>query len=424
MSLLPALQREMGLNIIVVGAGIGGLCSAVALQQAGHNVKVFEKSEFNREVGAALLLAPNAERVLLSLGFDFQRARADEMNCWEVLDGVTLQALSKTDFSDSREKYGASLHSIHRADLHQELLHLASRPAGPESSGRLSLHLASRVVSAHWDGYVDLEDGTRHHADLVVAADGLHSVIRSVVTGDQRQDGMCATPSGMSAFRFLIPTDLLKNNPHFQSLRKIKGPGSTIFADTKHVTERHMVWYDCQQGQVQNFVGVRTTSEAGDHDLKALMRSEFEDFHPSLLQLIQVAPKVTDWPLYIYDPLPVWSKGKIILVGDAAHPMLPFGGQGANQAIEDAGALGALFAGVSSPSLVSERLKLFEDVRRLRASRVQILSKARLGKEKEVEAELMQYADPPGANVPTSIHERYEHDFAFDVLERCREVLA
>lgn len=185
--------------------------------------------------------------MLLSLGFDFQRARANEMTCWEVLDGVTLQTLDKTNLSDSREKYGAPLHTIHRSDLHQELLHLASRPADPESSGQLSLHLASRVVAARADGSVDLEDGTRHHADLVVGADGLHSVIRSVVTGDKHQDGISAKPSGMSAFRFLIPTDLLKDDPQFQNLLKVKGLGSTVFADTKHSTERHLVWYDCQQ---------------------------------------------------------------------------------------------------------------------------------------------------------------------------------
>ena len=171
-------------------------------------------------------------------------------------------------------------------------------------------------------------------------------------------------------------------------------------------------------GEIKQYCGTVDSNPNGFTDLKALMLTEFGHFHPNLLHIIQIAPSVTDWPLCIHNPLPAWSKGKIILVGDAAHPvgkntahvtatelitiqMLPFGGQGANQAIEDAGALGALFAAVSSPSLVTKRLELFEEVRRLRASRVQILSKTRLGKEKEVEAELRQYADPPEAGKST-----------------------
>ncbi|THC94866.1 hypothetical protein EYZ11_005667 [Aspergillus tanneri] len=400
----------MPLQIIVVGAGIGGLCTAIALQQAGHSVKVFEKSQFKGEVGAALLLTPNGERVLSHLGFDLTMARADEMTCWEIVDGVTLQILDRTRLNDSRERYGAPLHTVHRADLHQELLRLASCPS--ERGGHLDIHLATRVVTAHVNGWVELDDGTRHEADLIVAADGLHSILRDMVIGDEYPQLSQPTPSGMSAFRFLIPTPLLQHDEHFQELVKVKGRGSTVFADTQHQTERHLVWYDCQNGQVQNFVGIHATRKEGEDDLKALMAAEFGHFHPSLVHIVQVAPSVTDWPLSIHEPLPVWHRGSIVLIGDAAHPMLPFGGQGANQAIEDAGALGALLTGVHSPAQLPRRLQLFEKVRRLRASRIQVLSKTRLGKEKAVEEELRQYADSPEMDIPTTFQERYQHDFA------------
>ena len=177
-----------------------------------------------------------------------------------------------------------------------------------------------------------------------------------------------------------------------------------------------------------------------------------------------MAPDVTVWPLSYHDPLPIWTRGKVALLGDAAHPvrsappnyllfchevlvtsyvimqMLPFGAQGANQAIEDAGALGALFSNGESVADVPSRLRLFEQVRRLRASRGQSLSRVRLGKEKEVEDRVRLYAEPPNSGayikqnrplliyalypcynckdeltstpvVPTSFAERLSHDY-------------
>ncbi|POR33734.1 3-hydroxybenzoate 6-hydroxylase 1 [Tolypocladium paradoxum] len=351
---MPQVQ-EMPLEVIVVGAGIGGLCTAVAMQQAGHSVKVFEKSRFAAEVGAALLVTPNGERVLSRLGFDFTRARADDMTCFEVLDGVTFEPLSRADLSQARKEFGAPLYTVHRVDLHNELLRLTSD---------LDIRLASRVVAADAEqGFILLEDGTRHHADLIIGADGLHSVLRGVVLGDQ--DAAKATPSGMSAFRFMIPTSQLQDDPHFRELLKLKGRGNSVLADTAHQTERHMVWYTCRDGQIQNFAGIHESMPTGGDVCFPFYPFILRDYRGGLTR--------------------------------ETMQMLPFGAQGANQAIEDAGALGAIFSSSESTLDVAGRLGVFERVRRLRASRVQTMSKVRLGKEGEVEAELRQYADPPGS---------------------------
>ncbi|KAL8699513.1 MAG: hypothetical protein Q9201_005964 [Fulgogasparrea decipioides] len=319
----------MPLNIVVVGAGIAGLSAAVSLRQAGHTVTVFEKSKFAVETGAALLLVSNGTRVLSRLGFSFERARGQHFTAWETLDGRTLANIGSLDLTDAEKRYGAPLMCVHRVDLHKELLRLAS--AEDTNARKVQLHLNSAVIDARPEkGEIELADGSVHKADLIVAADGLHSVLKRVALGSLAS---ISASTGISAFRFLIETRSLMNDPQLVEFlsRKCKGP--TILADTQEVeSERHIVWYDCQGGDVQNLVG-----------------------------------------------------------------MLPFGGQGSNQAIEDAGALGYLLEGVETAAEIPKRLELFETVRRKRASRVQILSKKRVGKEGDVQHELEKHADPPGS---------------------------
>lgn len=207
-------------------------------------LQIFEKSMFLSEAGAALLLAPNGVRVLSHLGFSFSNARADEMTCWEVLNGTTLEAIERTQLHDSQMRYGAKIYTVHRSDLHKELIRMAL--AKIEGLKDVELQLGSPVKTADAEeGSIELEDGTRHRADLIVAADGVHSVLKSAVLGQ----GQAAAPvfSGMNAFRFQIPTELLERDAHFIDMLKLKGKGSTVLVDTKELkSERHLVWYDCQ----------------------------------------------------------------------------------------------------------------------------------------------------------------------------------
>ena len=233
----------MPLNIIIVGAGIAGLCAAVALRQAGHSVVVFEKSQFATEVGAALVLSSNGTRVLSKLGFSFERARGCPIKAWDTLDGTTLGNIGSLDLADAEERYGAPLMSIHRVDLHNELLRLATTDNGRP---KVKLLLSSRVVEANAEeGSVVLLDGSVKRADLIVAADGVHSVLKGVVLGGVSK----ASPTGLSAFRFLIPTERFLDDLQLVEFLKWKCKGPTIFADTRELKrerERHIVWYDCQ----------------------------------------------------------------------------------------------------------------------------------------------------------------------------------
>lgn len=187
-------------------------------------------------------MSPNGTRVLNHLGFSFSRARGCEVGSWQTLDGISLANIATINLAE--QGFGAPAMTVHRVDLHNELLRLASNEDGDVKA--LPLQLGSRVVSASAEeGVVELEDGTQHRADLIVAADGLHSVLRDVALG---YVAVPAMSTGMSTFRFLLPTATMTSDPKLAEFLQWKGKGSsTILADTQEVVkERHMVWYDCQ----------------------------------------------------------------------------------------------------------------------------------------------------------------------------------
>ncbi|KAK7733709.1 hypothetical protein SLS53_008176 [Cytospora paraplurivora] len=388
---------------------------------------VFEKSYFSREVESSFLLTPNAIKVLVALGFDFEKARADDMTYFQVFDGTTLQLLNHTDGSlrDPRDEFGTPLYTLHRNDLVTELLRLAEG---------LDVRLGTKVAGVdEAENALVLENGERHSADLIVAGDGLHSVLRATVLKDEI--AAAAIPSGLNAFRFMIPTNRLQDDEVFLRLKgEVKGKASCLFCDPTRIDmEHHIVWFTCRNEEMQVFVGIHESDRSKNQNLKALMLEEFGHYHKDLKHVISVATNVTDWPLSYHEPLEIWHRGKIVLTGDAAHPMLPLGAQGACHAIEDAGALHGLLDSSITAADIPTRLVMYEKVRRLRASRTQILSNVRLGREKDVYEKLKRYADPSGSGkllfilalslsaparltrdalaVPTSFAERFAHDY-------------
>ena len=161
-----------------------------------------------------------------------------------------MKRVNNIDFSMAEEKFGASCWSVHRVDLHNELLRLATSEDAANSKP-VTLRLGAQVVDGSPDGSITLKDGSRHTADLIIAADGLHSALRDVVLKD---DIMAPSPSGLSSFRFLIDTKVLKSDPKFAPLLEAKGQGFTIIVDEQDkVNERHMVWYPCR-GWVTHFL--------------------------------------------------------------------------------------------------------------------------------------------------------------------------
>ena len=209
------------------------------------------------------------------------------------------------------------MHTAHRNDLYCELVQLATTCAKKP----VLMQLGARVANASAEeGFVELEDGTRHFAYLIVAGDGLHSVLRKVVVTGQDQQPQAM---GMNAFRFLIPTASLHNDPHFLNLLKVKGRGSTVFADTTaaQMSDRHLMWYDCQGYGHATIIPhqMPVTLLSRSIVIPPLPQRGIRTPSVGIYLIYQKTSGRTNWPLSIRDPLPPWYRGKIVLIGDSAH---------------------------------------------------------------------------------------------------------
>lgn len=239
----------MPLNIVILG---DGLVAAISLRQAGHTVLVLEKSALATEVGAALQLHPNAGRVLARLGFDLVRARACREHSWDVLKGTDLSVLSSMPLRKAPGYPEPGTFSVHRVDLHRELLRLATLkdeevPKDANVAGLgppVDIRLASKVRRVSEDGNgVLLESGEEVRGDLIVAADGNRSVVRSYVTQGEGK----TVHSGLAAFRFLLESDKLRRDEELAALLDKAKDAVNLVADTTETErERHMLWYACQ----------------------------------------------------------------------------------------------------------------------------------------------------------------------------------
>ena len=239
----------MALKIIVVGAGIAGLVVATSLRQSGHSVVVLEKYALSElKVGAAVTIAPNGARVLAHLGFSERRARACRPLSFDVLRGTDMKELNSMPYIQMPGHPEPGTLTIHRADLHRELLRIATADDGKQNASwgpPLDIRPGSAVRHVTGDGAgVLLESGEEVHSDLIIGSDGVHSVVRDFVT----QESGKAVHSGMAAFRFLLESDKLRADPELASLLEMSKDHIKLLADTTDMSkERHMIFYACQE---------------------------------------------------------------------------------------------------------------------------------------------------------------------------------
>jgi salicylate hydroxylase len=345
----------------VIGGGIGGLATAAFLYRAGLTATVYEQASGLTEVGAGLIVAPNAARLLRRLAspVTVDQAGVRLETGWEFrrwADGEVLFAQQLGQACVAR--YGEHTWTMHRADL-LDVLRGAVPPEAVELGRRCTgVEPGSTGVTLRF------RTGPPVRAGIAIGADGIHSLVREHVTtaSPPRQSGLCA-------WRTLIPAAAA---PAFA-----RRPVQTLWLGHRH----HLVHYPVSAGRLVNVVAF---SPVGSGDIEswsatgrvADLAAEFANWDSRLCELIAAAQRVGRWSVLDRAPLPRWVRGRVALLGDAAHPMLPFFAQGAGQAIEDAAALATcLAAGTGDPC---QALTRYERIRAARATRVQEASRGRI----------------------------------------------
>jgi salicylate hydroxylase len=366
------------LEVAVVGGGIGGLTLAIALVASDVPVTVYEQAPEHREIGAGVALSANATRHLLRLGLG------------PALDAVSVEpsALVFRRWDDGRiiaahpmgaryrAAFGAPYYGAHRVAL-QRVLAEALGPGVVRHGRRCVAITPSDADRRGGRPSIAFADGTSAVADVVVGADGVHSVARAAVARDRPP-----VFSGTVGYRGLVPVAALPSLPDPTPLQFWAGPRA------------HLLHYTIEGGTIVNFLAVVRQAEwtgpgwneaCGVGDALAA----YEGWHPAVTEMVGAVAEGSRWALHDHAPLPRWSAGRVVLIGDAAHAMLPHQGQGANQTIEDAILIADLLA-EADPGDLPEAFARFEALRRPRTRRIQRWSR--------LAADWMHLPDGPAAD--------------------------
>ena len=367
-------------RIIIVGGGIAGLSAAVALRAPSRQITVLEQSQFVGEIGANISLQPNASRIV------HEEWRVDTISGARGMADRGFRILNTEGKEmrfvplDNKPEYGGERIMYHRQDLHSCLKRAAID--NQRGGDAVMIKTSAKVVVCDPDqGIVTLCNGEQLEADLIVAADGIHSVLRDMVVGER----VTPNPTGLSAYRMSFPTaELEEMVPEFCETIKVREPITSM-----------MVAFDCRlimgparDGHLYGIVALvpddRMHEDADakqswncEGDINKLLET-FREFPDWVKEVFRVAKDIGLWQLRDIDPLPTWTRGRVILIGDAAHAMLPTQGQGACQAVEDAEALAAFLKDVEhKPSFEDIQSRLYDvfEARHERATFIQKYSR-------------------------------------------------
>jgi salicylate hydroxylase len=388
------------MRVLIVGAGIGGLTAALALRRAGFDVHVYEQASVLREVGAGVAISPNAVKVLHRMGLtEALRAVGVVSHSMDSRDWQTGTLLGRVPLADEAvARWGAPFYHLHRADLHDALRTALGDPHITLGARCVAVEQRDSVVTARF------ADGREATGELLIGADGIHSVVREHVAGPDRPIW-----SRQISWRGVAPAAV----------------GHEVGLEVRH----HSFWgprmifvcFYVSAGRLVNWVG-NTQSDDDWHEESWSARGDrdealrlFAGWHPQVRALIAGTEQVFKWALFDRPPLRTWTRGRVALLGDAAHPMLPYMAQGASQSIEDAFVLAHCVAARGDD--LQRALETYAARRQERTAAVQAASRefsrvTRLTDPAEVQARNARLRDSPEAPVA-----RFDWIWSYD-LER------
>jgi salicylate hydroxylase len=377
------------LRAAIVGGGIGGLAAACSLMRRGIDVTVFEQAAQLGEVGAGVFIYPNSLRQLERMGLRDALAEVGAKvgpgSEYCRMDGSVVGPVLTTDSSGWNGLYG-----MHRADLLNTLA--ATLPKSSIRTGHRCIGLEQNADAAQ----LQFANGETAEADIVIAADGIQSVLQKYVVEPSPPEY-----SGVRAYRGLVARDKL--------------PGWREEAHQIWMGDgKHFMVFPVRSGRLLNYVGfvptknetVESWSAVGDRDEFA---ASFAGWDPRVTDLLEKVETCFWWGLYDRRPLASWTKGRLALLGDAAHPMLPHLGQGANQAIEDGVALAVLLERAGDPTEVPDMLRKYEKLRRVRTDVVQAEARQN-GLRYDSKYESLEQRDREVANSAAFRKSLYDYD--------------
>ncbi|HWK60675.1 MAG TPA: FAD-dependent monooxygenase [Eoetvoesiella sp.] len=346
------------MKVGIIGGGIGGVTLAAALSQRGIQTHLFERAAQFGEVGAGIQMTPNAVKVIKALGAGDALAKVGFLP--EALVGRNWDSGEETFRiplkQDCPRLYGAEFYHVHRADLHHLLTELITDANVTFSAQCTGVAQDEGKAVAHF------ADGSTFEADLIVGADGVRSEVRRALFGEEEPHF-----TGNMCYRAVVPFDEM---PDFVA------PEASFWLGPKS----HVVTYYVNGGKGVNIVAVSETANWVEESWNARstreeLLADFEGWHPNIAKLFERVTEVYRWGLFDRDPMTKWSKGRVTLLGDAAHPMLPFLSQGAAMAIEDGYVLAQALEAL--PGRLDEALARYEAERLPRTSRVQLEARER-----------------------------------------------
>jgi salicylate hydroxylase len=344
-------------TVAIIGGGIGGLAAALAFQRRGIEVRVYERSPSLVEIGAGLNLSPNALKSLRYLGVEAEAIKAGYQDEYQYIRSWrSWRIIARNYRGGGVAQFGAGYLTVHRADL-QEILARALAP------NTMQLGFACTGVTAQGArALATFEDGRKVDADIVIGADGIHSAVRRSLFGND-----APRFTGCVCWRGMVPVEALKDSPISTEMTSWWGPHG------------HVVHYRVRGGAFVNFVAHYDSEAWLDESWTRECESReiletYQAWHQSLKTLFRFSERSYKWALFDRDPLDQWGRGAVSLLGDAAHPMLPYLGQGASMALED----GCVLADcVATEVDTNAALRKYEKLRMPRTRRAQLGSRER-----------------------------------------------